>query len=102
MIHAYRIQFTLLYQLALTRNKQQEQINHWADFRLLFEKSKLIRQIGCSAIMMHMAANQDNVEEKATKEHWDKTKDGKDSSQVERELNKQDVSYKIKNNTDKM
>lgn len=52
--------------------------------------------------MMHMAANQDNVEEKATKELWDKTKDRKDSSQVERELNKQDVSYKIKNNTDKM
>ena len=46
--------------------------------------------------MMHREANQDKVEEKATKELRDKTKDGKDSSQVERELNNQDVSYKIK------
>jgi hypothetical protein len=44
--------------------------------------------------MMHMAANQDKVEEKAIKELRDKTKDGKDSSQVERELNKQDVSIR--------
>jgi hypothetical protein len=46
--------------------------------------------------MMQREANQDKVEEKATK-GLDKTKDGKDSSQVERELNNQDVSYEIKN-----
>lgn len=48
-------------------------------------------------IMMQREANQDKVEEKATKGLRDKTKDGKDSSQVERELNNQDVSYEIKN-----
>ncbi|MDP8887346.1 MAG: hypothetical protein M3M91_06090 [Thermoproteota archaeon] len=48
-----------------------------------------------------MAANQDKVEEKAIKELRDKAKAGKSSSQIEKELNNQDVAYKIKNNTDK-
>ena len=48
-----------------------------------------------------MAANQDKVEEKARKELRDKAKAGKSSSQIEKELNNQDVAYKIKNNTDK-
>jgi uncharacterized protein YfcZ (UPF0381/DUF406 family) len=48
-----------------------------------------------------MAANQDKVEEKALKELRDKAKAGKSSSQIEKELNNQDVAYKIKNNTDK-
>lgn len=49
----------------------------------------------------YMAANQDKVEEKAIKELRDKAKAGKSSSQIEKELNNQDVAYKIKNNTDK-
>jgi len=49
--------------------------------------------------MMHMAANQDKVEEKAIKELRDKAKAGKSSSQVERELSTHDVAYKIKNDT---
>lgn len=48
-----------------------------------------------------MAANQDKVEEKAIKELREKAKAGKSSSQIEKELNNQDVAYKIKNNTDK-
>ncbi len=48
-----------------------------------------------------MAANQDKVEEKAIKELRDKAKAGKSSSQIEKELNNQDVSYKIKIDTDK-
>jgi hypothetical protein len=48
-----------------------------------------------------MAANQDKVEEKAIKELRDKAKAGKSSSQIEKELNNQDVAYKIKNNADK-
>jgi hypothetical protein len=48
-----------------------------------------------------MAANQDKVEEKAIKELRDKAKAGKSSSQIEKELNNQDVAYKIKDNTDK-
>jgi hypothetical protein len=48
-----------------------------------------------------MAANQDKVEEKALKELRDKAKAGKSSSQIEKELNNQDVAYKIKNNTEK-
>ncbi len=48
-----------------------------------------------------MAANQDKVEEKAIKELRDKAKAGKSPSQIERELNNQDVAYKIKNDTDK-
>ena len=48
-----------------------------------------------------MAANQDKVEEKAIKELRDKAKAGKSSSEIEKELNNQDVAYKIKNNTDK-
>ena len=48
-----------------------------------------------------MAANQDKVEEKALKELRDKAKAGKSSSQIENELNNQDVAYKIKNDTDK-
>jgi hypothetical protein len=39
--------------------------------------------------MMHREANQDKVEENTTKELRDKTKGGKDSSHVERELNNQ-------------
>ncbi len=48
-----------------------------------------------------MAANQDKVEEKAIKELRDKAKAGKSSSQIEKELNNQDVAYKIKNDTDR-
>ena len=48
-----------------------------------------------------MAANQDKVEEKAIKELRDKAKAGKSSSQIEKELNNQDVAYKIKNDTEK-
>ncbi len=50
---------------------------------------------------MHMAANQEKVEEKALKEIQEKAKSGKSSSQIEREINNQDVAYKIKNETDK-
>jgi hypothetical protein len=46
-----------------------------------------------------MAANQDKVEEKAIKEIRDKIKTGKSSSEIEKELNSQDVGYKIKNET---
>ncbi len=46
-----------------------------------------------------MAANQEKVEEKAVKELRDKAKAGKSSSEIENELNSQDVAYKIKNNT---
>ena len=49
---------------------------------------------------MHMAANQDKVEEKAIKELRSKAKTGKTSSQIEKELNAHDVSYKIKNDTE--
>ena len=46
-----------------------------------------------------MAANQDKVEEKALKELREKVKTSKSSSEIEKELNSQDVAYKIKNNT---
>jgi hypothetical protein len=49
----------------------------------------------------YMAANLDKVEEKAVKETRDKVKAGKSSSEIEKELNSQDVAYKIKNNIDK-
>ena len=49
----------------------------------------------------HMAANQDKVEEKAVKELRGKIKAGKSSSEIEKELNAQDVAYKIKNDTGK-
>ena len=48
-----------------------------------------------------MAANQDKVEEKAVKEIRDKINAGKSSSEIEKELNSQDVGYKIKNDTGK-
>jgi hypothetical protein len=48
-----------------------------------------------------MAANQDKVEEKAIKELRDKAKSGKSSSEIEKELNTQDVAYKIKNDSTK-
>lgn len=48
-----------------------------------------------------MAANQDKLEEKAVKEIRDKIKAGKSSSEIEKELNNQDVGYKIKNDTGK-
>ena len=48
-----------------------------------------------------MAANQDKLEEKAVKEIRDKIKAGKSSSEIEKELNSQDVAYKIKNETGK-
>ncbi len=51
--------------------------------------------------MTYMAANQDKVEEKAIKELREKVKAGKDSSQIESELNNQDVAYKIKNDIEK-
>jgi len=49
----------------------------------------------------YMAANQDKVEEKAVKELRDSIKAGKSSSEIEKELNTQDVAYKIKNDTGK-
>lgn len=49
----------------------------------------------------YMAANQDKVEEKAVKELREKVKAGKSSSEIEKELNRQDVAYKIKNDTSK-
>jgi hypothetical protein len=48
-----------------------------------------------------MAANQDKVEEKTITELRDKAKAGKSSLEIEKELNNQDVAYKIKDNTDK-
>jgi hypothetical protein len=48
-----------------------------------------------------MAANQDKVEEKATKELRDKIKAGKSSSEIEKELYTQDVASKIKSGTSK-
>lgn len=48
-----------------------------------------------------MAVNQDKVEEKATKELRDKIKARKSSSEIEKELNTQDVAYKIKTDTAK-
>ena len=48
-----------------------------------------------------MATNEDKVEEKAVKEIRDKIKAGKSSSEIEKELNSQDVAYKIKNDTSK-
>lgn len=48
-----------------------------------------------------MAANQDKVEEKTLKELRGKIKGGKSSSKIEKDLNTQDVDYKIKNHTGK-
>jgi hypothetical protein len=48
-----------------------------------------------------MATNQDKVEEKAVKELRDKINAGKSSSEIEKELNNQEVAYKIKNHTGK-
>jgi hypothetical protein len=48
-----------------------------------------------------MAANQDKVEEKALKELRGKIKAAKSSSEIEKDLNSQDVAYKIKNQTGK-
>ena len=48
-----------------------------------------------------MTANQDKVEDKAVKELRDKIKAGKSPSEMEKELNNQDVAYKIKNDTSK-
>ena len=48
-----------------------------------------------------MAANQDKVEKKAIKELQDKIRAGKSPSETEKELNNQDVAYKIKNRTAK-
>jgi hypothetical protein len=48
-----------------------------------------------------MATNEDKVEEKAVKEIRDKIKAGKSSSEIEKELNSQDVGYNIKNDTGK-
>jgi hypothetical protein len=44
-----------------------------------------------------MAANQDKVEEKVAKELRDKIKAGKNSYEIEKELNPHDVAYKVKN-----
>jgi hypothetical protein len=49
----------------------------------------------------YMAANQDKVEKKAVKELQDKIRAGRTSSEMEKELNNQDVAYKIKNRTAK-
>jgi hypothetical protein len=46
-----------------------------------------------------IAANQDKVEEKAAKELEDKSRAGKNSAEMEKELNSQDVGYKIKDET---
>jgi hypothetical protein len=48
-----------------------------------------------------MAANQDKVEEKAAKEREGKTRAGKNSAELEKELNSHDVAYKVKDNTGK-
>jgi hypothetical protein len=48
-----------------------------------------------------MAANQDKVEEKALKELREKVKTNKSSSEIEKELYSQDVTYKIKDETGK-
>jgi hypothetical protein len=48
-----------------------------------------------------MAANQDKVEEKAAKELEDKIRAGKNSAEIEKELNSQDVAYKMKDYTNK-
>jgi hypothetical protein len=48
-----------------------------------------------------MAANQDKVEKKAIKELRDKIRAGKSSLEIEKELNTQDVGYRIKDRTDK-
>jgi hypothetical protein len=48
-----------------------------------------------------MAANQDKVEEKVAKELEDKIWAGKNSAEIEKELNSQDVAYKMKDDTNK-
>lgn len=48
-----------------------------------------------------MAENQDKVEEKAAKEVRGKIKADKASSEIEKELNNQNVGYKIKNHPEK-
>jgi hypothetical protein len=47
-----------------------------------------------------MAANEDKVADKAEKELEEKIKAGKTSAEIERDLNPQNVAYKI-NNTEK-
>jgi hypothetical protein len=48
-----------------------------------------------------MAANQEKVEEKAAKELEHKIRAGKNSAEIENELNSRDVSYKMKDDTSK-
>ena len=48
-----------------------------------------------------MAANQDKVEEKAAKELEEKIRAGKNSAEIEKELNSRDVAYKMKDDTSK-
>jgi hypothetical protein len=50
---------------------------------------------------MYMAANQDKVEEKAAKELEHNIRAGKNSAEIEKELNSQDVAYKMKDDTSK-
>jgi hypothetical protein len=47
-----------------------------------------------------MAANEDKVADKAEKELEEKIKAGKTSAEIERDLNPQNVAYKIKDNTE--
>ena len=48
-----------------------------------------------------MAANPDKVEEKAAKELENKTRASKSSVEIEKELNPQDLAYKIKDKAGK-
>jgi hypothetical protein len=51
--------------------------------------------------LLYIAANQDKLEEKAAKELEDKIWAGKNSAEIEKELNSQDVAYKMKDDTNK-
>jgi len=47
-----------------------------------------------------MAANEEKVEEKASKALEEKTKSGKSMEEIEKEFDVHNVSYKIKDKTD--
>lgn len=52
------------------------------------------------AYITAMAANKDNVADKAEKELEEEIKAGKTSAEIEMELNPQNVAYKIKDNSE--
>jgi hypothetical protein len=52
------------------------------------------------AYIAAMAANKDKVADKAEKELEEKIKAGKTSAEIERDLNPQNVAYKIKDNSE--